>query len=89
MNGTVVHKLEFEEYRNDLVNQALVNVGKSNFLSKELGIDRGQRCTVGERPPLRELWRKPTDSPTYQQGDRFWLLSFYAILNLNLQFHCV
>lgn len=51
----LVLRMTFESYCNDLVNQGFVNVGKSNFLSKELDIDGGQRCTVRQRLPLREL----------------------------------
>ena len=55
-----VETLSFESYRNGLIDQGFVNVGKGNFLSKELDIDRGQRTAVWQGPPLRELWTEET-----------------------------
>lgn len=51
-------KCKFESYCNGLFNEGFVNVGKSNFLSKELDIERSQRCTDRPTLPLRKLWKQ-------------------------------
>ena len=61
--GLKIETLSFEPYRNGLINQSFVNVGKGNFLPKELDIYGGQRLAVGQRLPLRELWTEETHNP--------------------------
>ena len=47
-------------YLNDLINNSFVDVGKCNFLSKELHVQRAQGLAGRISPPIRKLSGKNT-----------------------------